>query len=205
MEKKIIAGVILIIIALAIVVSTLLSYRPGGVSAPSGSTPTSTLQGATNNPGGSSNPDGGFPSIGNCAGVGTFSCRNSNITTSGLLSLSLVSGTSSPLYNIHMACIALNSSSKLPANASSWYSLSNLGTPKPSNFTGTSLHPLEIENVASLQCYDGSGSPVSLAPGQIYKGVVLIKYTSTSAPINSSTKWATIAVAGVNLNAKQVV
>lgn len=204
MEKRkiIIALALIVIIAIVIVLVYAVGYRSSGAPASSVSTsvqptPKNISTGLTN--------IGGTVLAPGCTGSTLFNCTNATITTSGELSLGLNSRSNSTLYDIHAACIAYNSTTDRPANASSWYAIDSLGTTKQANFTGTSMQPDGTENIANLQCYTASGNPASLGEGQDYQGLLLINYTSNSNPVDSSTVWTTAGAVAVDLNATQAV
>ncbi len=197
MEKSIIAGAVIVIIAIIIVAAYALTYQPAGqqqATSIAATTPSGNNSTGLTNTGAAALASG-------CTGSSAFGCANASITASGQLSLSLASRSAATLYNIHVACIAYNSSTDRPSNVSSWYALASIGTTRPANFTGTSVGPYGTENIASLQCYTASGKPASLAPGQAYEGLVLVNYTPTDNPVSQGVPWQTAGAAEVNLKA----
>lgn len=195
MEKSIIAGAILVIIIIVVAVVAL-TYKTDVVAPVTSTIPitaASTTVAAINQGG-----MGETSLAAGCTGSALFNCSNATMTQSGELSLSLASSSNATLYNIHVACMAYNGLTSMPVNASSWYALTSLGTPKPSNFTGTSLLPQGTKSIASLQCYNASGLPATLASGQAYKGTILVNYTMNDSPGSS---WTTARAATININA----
>ena len=163
MEKSIVAGAIIVVIAIVIVAAVALTYHP----APSNVTTSTTTvpSGSGGNNTGLTNNGGGILAPG-CTSSSELGCANATITTSGELSVALIPKVNVTMYDVHVACMAYNTTTNRPVNGSSWYALSNLGTPKQSNYTGTTIQPGGEENVASLQCYTASGMTASLAAGQ---------------------------------------
>lgn len=197
MENLIIAGIVIVIIAIIVVAAYGLTYHTAVVV----STSTTTVP-FSSTPVGVSNTGGGILAEG-CTSSSSFVCSNASITLSGDLSLALKSNVNATLYDVHVACIAYNSISAKPVNASSWYALNNLGTPREANFTGTSIAFGSVENIASLQCYSASGNAIALGAGQPYKGLLLMNYTKTSGQEGSGNGWQTVGVAAFNVNAIQ--
>lgn len=200
MNTWITAAAIIVIIAIVLVAAYAIMYGP----TTSSTTTTSTVTPAKVNSTGLTNVGTPPPRPG-CTSSNSFGCANASITMAGLLSLSLTSQLNMTLYNIHIACIAYNSSIHRPVNVSSWYALTNLGTTKPFNFTGTSIPPKGVENIASLQCYNASGSPTSLGMNQAYLGLVLVNYTNSATIVNSSTRLTSAGAVEINIQAKQTV
>jgi len=196
MENLIIAGIILVVIAIIIVAAYGLTYRPVAVVS------STTIVPVNNTPVGITSAGKGAIGEG-CTASSSFICANASITLSGELSLSLISKVNATLYNVHVACIPYNNTANRPVNASSWYALNNLGTPRQYNFTGTSIPKGLVENIASLQCYTASGNVLTLNPGQPYEGLLLLNYTRTDSQSGSGNGWVTVAPVAVNVNAIQ--
>lgn len=192
MEKSIIAAAIIVILVIVVVAALALYHSSGTSSSISTTINNSNSTGLTNTGGGVLAPG--------CTSPKTFGCSNATITNSGELSFSMSDTSNVTFYNIHIACIAYNSSTNRPSNSSAWYSLTSLGTAKPANFTGTSLQPGTFKNVASLQCYTAKGMPASFSTGQNFRGLVLVNYTTNSNPVSSGTHWITAGAAAVNVN-----
>jgi hypothetical protein len=199
MDIRLTAAAVLVVIIILIVLAIGLTYKQTTVQAVN----STTIIAANNNSTGLSNAGAPKALAPGCTGSTEFNCTKANVTTSGLLSLNLTSRLNATLYNIHVACIAYNSTTNRPTNASSWYTLTSLGTPKQANFTGTSIPAYGTKSVASLQCYTASGLPVALGPGQVYKGLLLINYTATDAVVTKTTSWTTAGAAEFYLNAMQ--
>jgi hypothetical protein len=135
-----------------------------------------------------------------CTASPGYLCSAANISTYGQITISLTQNTNTTFYNLHAACGVLDLKGQL-INASSWYAITNLGTAKPANFTGTTLASGSVENIAGLQCYNEMGMPVSIAAGETYQGTILFEYLNSSAATGGSNPWINATVAAVNLNA----
>jgi hypothetical protein len=193
----IMAGIIIVIIAIIVVAAIAITYNP----TPSvSSTSTSSVPANSSHIGITNTTKVLAPG---CEASSVFACTNASVYTNGQVSLSISSKSNLTFYNIHVACIPYSGSITQPKNQSSWYALSSLGTVKPYNFTGTTILPGGIENIANLQCYTPSGNSIILGQGQKYEGVVLVNYTDNSNPVSSSTQWITAGSVAFNLTASQ--
>lgn len=137
-----------------------------------------------------------------CVGSAGYNCTAANISSSGEVTLSLTQNSGDSFYNLHVACGVIDLQGVL-VNSSSWYALTNLGTTKASNFSGTTMTSGSKENIASLQCYDQMGYPVSVSPGQSYQGTILLEYTNSTASPGSGNPWITVTAAEVDLASAQ--
>jgi hypothetical protein len=197
MEKKMLAGAIVVIIVIVVAAAYALSMS--GKASVSTTVPT-TIQAPSSTPSTTLLPSTAFAA--GCTTMTGFSCYNASITTYGQVSLSLLQKTNMTFYNVHVACIATGSASSKPVNGSSWYALSSVGTTKPSNFSGTTIYSGTVENMASLQCYNSAGMPFSTNGVQTFGGIVLLNYTASTAAVSSNNPWVTDVVATLNLTAK---
>lgn len=198
MDNAVAAGIAVLVIAVILVVALALTYHTGQ---PKSLVFTTAIYNNNVNYTGIQNNPGSTNLTRGCTNSGKFGCANASINSYGQLSLTLDSNSNITLNNVHVACIAYNGLSLFPTSSSAWYSLTDLGTTKAANFTGTAIQPGSIKNIANLQCYSPSGAPISLSSGQDYLGLLLVNYTPTSAPQGPGNRWITIGAVAVNVKA----
>ena len=148
MNGKTVAGAIIIIIAIVVVAA----YAITSMGTHSATTTVATTVSATT-ANSTSTVVASTQFAAGCNTISGFSCANASISTYGQLSLSLLQTTNTVFYNVHVACISSKNASATPVNASSWYSLTSLGTTKQANYSGTTLYSGTAESISNLQCY----------------------------------------------------
>jgi hypothetical protein len=136
--------------------------------------------------------------VSGCTASAGFNCTNANMSTYGQLTFSLEQKSGATFTDVHLACGVLAANGSV-VNASSWYALTNDGTLKSANFSGADMASGNLENIASLQCYNQTGRMASVAVGQSYQGAILIMYGNSSAT-SGATKLTTAVAAHINLN-----
>jgi hypothetical protein len=131
-----------------------------------------------------------------CIGQPGFSCSQSEISSSGVLSLIFGQSVGYKTYNVLLSCVA--SSNSLSANLLPFNSIGASGTGYPLTVasTGNTFSSGSTIPVTNLLCYPGSAaySPTELSPlGTSFKGVIWMSYSATVGGPAQYVKVATVS------------